>query len=252
MATKRMGSSELFEQALAAEGITGTLADAARSIYFQESSGGKNTQTSNAGAVGGMQIRPRTFGEVADKGWDINNPMHNARAGIRYLAKMFERGGGDPAMAAIGYYGGPGAQEKAKQGIAVADPRNPNAPNTFQYAQQVVGRLVGDASPKVYQATNADVPHNDPDPGPALVASDITNRWASESTPNQQALAQLGNEDPWNIFLNKMRAKQPVTAASIDYANPLTLANAAPVAPVAVQAPRPTMMMAFSDWLGGQ
>ncbi|AOG22119.1 hypothetical protein BSY15_3946 [Acidovorax sp. RAC01] len=45
-----------IDAALAAEGVSGTLADVARSIYAQESGSGKNTTTSNAGAVGGMQI----------------------------------------------------------------------------------------------------------------------------------------------------------------------------------------------------
>lgn len=70
--------------------------------------------------------------------------MDNARAGLRYLLKMAERAGGDPALAAAGYYGGPGGMEKAKRGEAVSDPRNPKAPNTLEYAEQVVGRMAGD------------------------------------------------------------------------------------------------------------
>ena len=134
---------DLFEAALASEGVTGQLADVARSIYMQESSGGKNTRTSNAGAVGGMQVVPTTFASVADKGWDINNPEHNARAGIRYLKEMDRLSGGDPALTAAGYYGGPGGLAKAKKGIAVSDPRNPKAPNTLEYGQQVAARVKG-------------------------------------------------------------------------------------------------------------
>jgi SLT domain-containing protein len=130
-----------FGAALEAEGVTGQLADVARSIYQQESGSGKNTKTSNAGAVGGMQIIPSTFSSVADKGWDINDPVHNARAGIRYLKQMDKQSGGDAALTAAGYYGGPGGMEKARRGIAVSDPRNPNAPNTLQYGQQVAARL---------------------------------------------------------------------------------------------------------------
>ena len=106
-------TKDLFEEALAAEGITGQLAEVARSIYKQESGGGKNTKTSNAGAVGGMQILPTTFASVADKGWDINDPMMNARAGIRYIKQMDKLAGGDPALIAAGYYGGPGGLQKA-------------------------------------------------------------------------------------------------------------------------------------------
>lgn len=134
-------SKSQVEEWIKAEGVSGPLADIVRSIYSQESGSGKNTKTSNAGAVGGMQIIPSTFKSVADKDWDISNPEHNGRAGIRYLEEMYKKAGGDPALTAIGYYGGPGGIEKAKKGIPVSDPRNPNAPNTFQYAQQVVGRM---------------------------------------------------------------------------------------------------------------
>lgn len=130
-----------FDDALKAEGLTGKAADIARSIYQQESSSGKNTKTSNAGAVGGMQIIPATFKSVADKDWDINDPFHNSRAGIRYVKQLYEQAGGDPALTAAGYYGGPGGLEKARRGVAVSDPRNPNAPTTLQYGEQVAARL---------------------------------------------------------------------------------------------------------------
>lgn len=130
-----------FAAAVAAEGVSGPVAELARSIYKQESSSGKNTKTSNAGAVGGMQILPGTFAGVADKDWDINDPTQNARAGIRYAKQMLDAAGGDPALAAAGYYGGPGGLEKARRGVAVSDPRNPKAPNTLQYGQQVAARM---------------------------------------------------------------------------------------------------------------
>jgi hypothetical protein len=130
-----------FAEALTAEGAKGKIADIARSIYQQESASGKNAKTSNAGAVGGMQIIPATFKGVADKDWDINDPTQNARAGIRYIKQLYEQAGGDPALTAAGYYGGPGGLEKARRGVAVSDPRNPNAPTTLQYGQQVAARL---------------------------------------------------------------------------------------------------------------
>jgi len=138
---KDWASADPFESALAAEGVKGPVADIARSIYQQESGSGKNTKTSNAGAVGGMQIIPGTFKSVADKDWDINDPTQNARAGIRYVKQLHEQAGGDPALTAAGYYGGPGGLEKARRGVAVSDPRNPNAPTTLQYGQQVAARL---------------------------------------------------------------------------------------------------------------
>lgn len=139
--SKVKGAGTPLDAALAAEGIQGPLADIARSIYAQESSSGKNTKTSNRGAVGGMQILPATFQGVADRGWDINDPVMNARAGLRYLKQGYEASGGDPALTGAFYYGGPGGLTKAKQGVAVSDPLNPQAPNTLQYGQQVAARI---------------------------------------------------------------------------------------------------------------
>ncbi len=84
-----------IDAALAAEGVTGTLADVARSIYAQESGSGKNTTTSNAGAVGGMQILPGTFREVAEKGWDINDPVGAAKACVALLSDWFPATSGE-------------------------------------------------------------------------------------------------------------------------------------------------------------
>lgn len=130
-----------FEAALSLEGLDANRAAIARSIYQQESGSGRNTTTSNAGAVGGMQIIPGTFNRMADKGWDINDPLDNARAGLRYVNRLYDLAEGDPRLTAAGYYGGEGAIPKAKAGQAVSDPRNPNAPNTLQYADQVASRI---------------------------------------------------------------------------------------------------------------
>ena len=131
-----------FNDALEKEGVIGTpLEPVVRSLFQQESSSGADTRTSNAGAVGAMQILPKTFASVADKDWDIKDPSQNMRAGIRYAGQMFNLAGGDPSLTAAGYYGGPGGLEKAREGIAVSDPRNPNAPNTLQYGQQVANRI---------------------------------------------------------------------------------------------------------------
>lgn len=130
-----------MDVALEAEKASPKVAALAKSIYQQESTSGKNTATSNAGAVGGMQVIPSTFKEVADKGWSIHDPIDNARAGIRYAAQMLDKSGGNIPVAAAGYYGGPGGLEKAKKGVAVSDPRNPNAPNTLQYGAQVASRV---------------------------------------------------------------------------------------------------------------
>jgi hypothetical protein len=133
-----------FEAALAAEGAADpNFVNFARSLHGQENTSRTNAPTSNRGAVGPMQVRPGTFKDMADAGWDIKNTDHNMRAGIRYAKQMWDAAGGDPALAAAGYYGGPGGMAKARQGIAVRDPRNPNAPDTLQYGAQVTGRMGG-------------------------------------------------------------------------------------------------------------
>ena len=139
-------ATDLLAAALEAEGADATLASLFRSLYQQESSSGSNTTTSNRGATGGSQILPATFNEVADPGWTIKNPYQNLRAGIRYARQGLEAAGGDPSLAAAYYYGGPTGLAKAQQGIAVSDPKNPKAPNTLQYAQQVVNRMSSPSS----------------------------------------------------------------------------------------------------------
>lgn len=135
------GKPYTFDDALTAEGVSGQLADVARSIYQQESASGANTKTSYAGAVGGMQVIPATFQRVADKDWDIKNPEHNLRAGLRYLKVLYPLAGEDPRLTAAGYYGGEGAIQKAAAGVPLRDPLNAKAPDTLQYAEQVVSRI---------------------------------------------------------------------------------------------------------------
>lgn len=140
-ASKTSPTNSVIDQALALEGVTGRAADFIKSIYQQESSSGSNTKTSNRGAMGGMQIIPATFKTVANPDWDINNPIDNARAGVRYAMRQWNASRGDPVTAAAGYYGGDGGRLKAARGIAVNDPKNPDAPNTLEYGKQVAARM---------------------------------------------------------------------------------------------------------------
>lgn len=188
-----------LDVALQAEGVSGKLAELARSIYAQESSSGKNTATSNAGARGGMQILPGTFREVAEKGWNIDDPVDNARAGVRYLLKMAERAGGDPALAAAGYYGGPGGMDKAKRGEAVSDPRNQAAPTTLEYAEQVVGRMAGDtkAQPSTRKGQDGaewwkDYPEAQPDTKEPLRADAAADKPKDKPSMGRELLRQVG------------------------------------------------------------
>lgn len=233
---------DLFEAALSAEGVTGTLADVARSIYLQESGGGRNTKTSNAGAVGGMQIIPSTFKSVADKDWNISDPTHNARAGIRYLSQLNKQSGGDPVLTAAGYYGGPGGMEKARRGIAVSDPRNPNAPNTLEYGQQVAARL-GKTPAPVTQAAQTALPA--PVGVPVEAAPPVVAQAAAEAA---------AVPDAWQAFLDRVReAKtpdQPVQVADLQYGAPQMQINVPDfMATVGGRMPqRPLDFSAFGSW----
>lgn len=184
----------VFDSALELEGISGTVGDLARSIYQQESGGGRNTKTSNAGAVGGMQIIPSTFRAVADKGWDISNPLDNARAGVRYVKQMFDSAGGDPKLAAVGYYGGPGAIAKARNGQAVSDPRNPNAPNTLQYGDQVVSRMGGGSAPDLSKFSDEEI---------------LKMAGAGKSAGNEPVLSKMSDEEVLKIAGISKPAKSP-------------------------------------------
>lgn len=132
-----MSLEALWEQALRDEGVLGTPLEAIARKTRGFESGGDPKALSNRGARGWMQVMPATFNEIKDEGWNIDDPYHNTRAGIRYLKKGWEASGGDPALTGAYYYGGPGGMAKAKQGIAVSDPVNPQAPNTLQYGSRL-------------------------------------------------------------------------------------------------------------------
>lgn len=184
-------SKSLFEQALALEGVSPEVAKVARSIYQQESGSGSNTKTSNAGAVGGMQIIGPTFKSVADKDWDINDPLQNARAGIRYVAQGFAASGGNAALTGAYYYGGPGGMEKARKGIAVSDPRNPKAPTTLEYGAQVAARAgMADEVPAVAPPLAQEAPTR-PEGWPVLPTARQPR--AGKSTAPQEALLDQSN-----------------------------------------------------------
>lgn len=226
-------SMDLFNKALAAEGVTGQLAEVARSIYAQESSLGSNAQTSNRGARGGMQILPKTFKGVADKDWSIDDPFHNARAGIRYVKEMAKLANGDPFLTAAGYYGGPNGLARAQTGQAVSDPKNPKAPNTLQYAAQVVSRL-GKTQPNVMQGfANVAAKPRQVEEQPIQVAWDprdempfgdapVADLQPSPSDDAVPAVAKaqgqttdIATADTWQEFLKNM--PRPVEGAGMAY-----------------------------------
>lgn len=134
-------NEDTLDTAARLENVSDSVKQFARSIYKQESGEGRNTKTSNAGAIGGMQILPDTFNSVADKGWDINNPIHNARAGLRYAQQAYNAANGHISTAAAAYYAGIGRIPEIASGKTYRDKRNLKAPDTKEYGQSVASRL---------------------------------------------------------------------------------------------------------------
>jgi hypothetical protein len=181
-----------FEKALIDEGIAGTqLEDIARSIHQQESGKGKNTKTSNAGAVGQMQIVPKTFKAYHPTG-NIKDPYDNAVGGLRYIKDLATKAGDDVGLVAAGYYGGPKAMAKAKVGEALGDKRNPNAPNTLQYMEQVMSRVKPTtAAPETAAQGSAKPSGFFRSPVPKFIRSEAPNL----GTGYNAALALMGMSD---------------------------------------------------------
>jgi soluble lytic murein transglycosylase-like protein len=120
-----------------------------KSVYGQESgSGTADTSKPNyAGAIGPMQILPKTFewlkqlGKIP-KDYDINNPEHNKAGGDALLGHYHDKYKGDPKKVSAAYYGGPGAVNKdGSINTHWRDKKNPKAPTVGQYIQQVLGRM---------------------------------------------------------------------------------------------------------------
>ncbi|MFL5862930.1 MAG: LysM peptidoglycan-binding domain-containing protein [Solirubrobacteraceae bacterium] len=90
-----------------AEGVSPSLAEA---IGYQES-GFNNGEVSPTGATGVMQIMPGTWNYIGQNlagppPLSPTSPSDNIRAGTLLLHSLLNQTGGDPAMAAAGYYQG--------------------------------------------------------------------------------------------------------------------------------------------------
>jgi soluble lytic murein transglycosylase-like protein len=87
----------------------GVPADLSAAIAWQES-GFNNAMVSSANARGVMQVMPGTWDWVqqnlAKRQLDPNLPIDNVGAGVLYLGHLLGETGGDPALAAAGYYQG--------------------------------------------------------------------------------------------------------------------------------------------------
>jgi N-acetylmuramoyl-L-alanine amidase len=87
----------------------GVPASLASAIAWQES-GFNNAMVSSANARGVMQVMPGTWSWVqanlAKRQLNPSLPIDNVGAGVLYLGHLLQETGGDPALAAAGYYQG--------------------------------------------------------------------------------------------------------------------------------------------------
>ncbi len=90
----------------------GVPASLASAIAWQES-GFNNAMVSSANARGVMQVMPGTWNWVqanlARRQLDPSSAIDNVGAGVLYLGHLLSETGGDPALAAAGYYQGIGS-----------------------------------------------------------------------------------------------------------------------------------------------
>lgn len=89
----------------------------ARHVLYKETGNLANPESakSNAGAIGVMQLMPKTAKML---GVDPLDPEQNIRGGITYLKQMYDKYN-DPVLAAAAYNAGPGRLDKALKGQGI-------------------------------------------------------------------------------------------------------------------------------------
>ena len=115
----------------------------------QETNYGNNPNTwnrNNQGALGLYQLTEDTFNGLKrnkqiPSNFKFDNKEHNTIASEVLLEDTWKRAKGDPAKASAIWYGGPKAVDKEGNIVSYKDLKNPNAPDTVQYSQEVVGRM---------------------------------------------------------------------------------------------------------------
>lgn len=119
-----------------------------QAIYGQESSYGKadTSQPNYAGARGPMQVTHSTFEGMKGKGlipadWRHDNPEHTTKAGVVLINHLADKFGDDPRKVAAAYYAGEKAVRADGTIADFRDRKNPRAPTTLQYVDQVLGRM---------------------------------------------------------------------------------------------------------------
>ena len=119
-----------------------------KNVHGQESGSGKadTSKPNYAGAIGPMQILPKTFDWLKQIGkipqdYDIKNPEHNKAGGDALLGHYHDKYKGDPAKVYAAYYGGPSAVNKdGSINTHWRDKKNPKAPTVGEYIRQAMSR----------------------------------------------------------------------------------------------------------------
>jgi hypothetical protein len=239
--TKKLSGAELFDRALDMEGITNPRERAfLKAVHAQESSGKATEKTSNRDAHGAMQIIPATFKSVADPDMDINKPLDNMRAGIRYGKKGYVAAGGDPVLAGAYYYGGPGGMQKAVKGQAVSDPKNPKAPTTIDYGNSIAKRMT--AMLPIGSAVAEEVPGVKKTPVDTSLASQI---------PGQSVQAPASNYDQTNSIFGRAADKMGIPLEAQRQIG-TTLNAPTPLAPVVGSAKSGSGIVALGEKIGNK
>ena len=143
------------------------------SVAYQESRLNPATKDSEKGAVGVMQVMPKTGKGMGFDEKSLRDPDKNIDAGLKYLKQALDATGNDPRLAAIYYNGGPGS-------LARFDAGEELHPETKQYLQDL--KSFG---------TFSDAPAANPAAPAAPAQSDADARDQEALQAQEKAAAQL-------------------------------------------------------------
>jgi len=149
------------------------------SVAYQESRLNPATKDSEKGAVGVMQVMPKTGKGMGFDEKSLRDPDKNIDAGLKYLKQALDATGNDPRLAAIYYNGGPGS-------LARFDAGEELHPETNQYLQDLKSFGTFSDAPAANPAAPAAPPQNDAD------ARDREALQAQEKATAQLAGGYLG------------------------------------------------------------
>ena len=117
-------------------------------VIAQESGGNPKAINKSSGAIGLMQIMPRTGAEIAKKlgieKYDLKDPETNRKFGEFYLSELLKMFNGDEELALAAYYSGPYRVRKLLtkyNGKTFADIKEHLGPVGQVYPKQVLARI---------------------------------------------------------------------------------------------------------------